>query len=329
MSITSNYVKFLWGTPQSYKNLRIKQADTLYFIAEADSATGELYWGERLIASAIKNIEDLENIILENVAQNSVLAYDENQKAWVSKSIYDVIDIMVGADQNNMGISGLVPAPGVGEQGYFLRGDGVWAQPNTNAGLKRKIFSSLDEAKEFAALEAHPEEYMFLVRVEDSEDNAYEEYIWVEGNLEKIGSHAVDLSGYATLQQLETKVDKQEGYSLISIADLQKLSTIENKAEVNFINSIDEIEFNVFNRHLSLNTIDVNKIKNLSSADPIVALNKRVTNNTITIAEVERSVGNVVADLNNYVKKSAYEAHLAEYRAEMERINQSITWHDV
>ena len=65
MANITNYVKFLYGTPQAYKNLQVKNADTLYFISEADSKQGTLYWGEKLIAGAVSNLQDLENVILE------------------------------------------------------------------------------------------------------------------------------------------------------------------------------------------------------------------------------------------------------------------------
>ena len=46
-----NYVKFQRGTPSAYKNLSVKDEDTLYFVSEADSITGVLYLGEKLISS--------------------------------------------------------------------------------------------------------------------------------------------------------------------------------------------------------------------------------------------------------------------------------------
>ena len=38
--------------------------------------------------------------------------------------------VMTGASANAAGTSGMVPAPGAGKQGAFLRGDGTWAQPS-------------------------------------------------------------------------------------------------------------------------------------------------------------------------------------------------------
>ena len=37
---------------------------------------------------------------------------------------------MTGATANAAGASGLVPAPGAGRQGRFLKGDGTWDSPS-------------------------------------------------------------------------------------------------------------------------------------------------------------------------------------------------------
>lgn len=464
MANITNYVKFVYGTLEAYKNLQVKNADTLYFISEADSKQGTLYWGEKLIASAVSNLQDLENVILENVSNNSLLVYDGAQSAWISKSVYDVIDVMSGADASNMGTSGLVPAPGVGEQNYFLRGDGVWAMPevpvslsgdektivvendvvslkdfgkkfyryvaasgdvaahyveqdvNANypwaaglepkvvsrdgelvlgwfepnpttvegvnsqvsilqtsianieeiigspaegdkpatglyakadadkvyskaetdtkiaeavtaaAHLKRKTFETLTEAEQFAASESHPEEYIFMVKVSNAINDKYDEYLWVEGALEKVGAWEVDLTDYATKVEVESKVDKKDGYELISSSDIAKLANIEEGAQVNLIDSIDEIEFNVVNKHLSLNSISMSKVTNLADA-----LNKKAEKDEVksqidilteSLKKTNTHVSAIAVELNNYVD-------MLTYTADMDNIKKSITWQNI
>lgn len=124
-----NYVKFIRGTPTAFAKLSQKDNDTLYFISEANSKKGSLYLGGKLISESIANLEDLSNILLENVQDKNLLSYDANGEKWVNKPIIDAIGLMTGATTGAQGAAGLVPAPGIGQDGLFLRGDGVWATP--------------------------------------------------------------------------------------------------------------------------------------------------------------------------------------------------------
>ena len=124
-----NYVKFIRGTPTAFAKLSQKDNDTLYFISEANSKKGSLYLGEKLISESIANLEDLSNILLENVQDKNLLSYDANGEKWINKSAIEAIGIMTGAKTDAQGGAGLVPAPGIGQDGLFLRGDGVWATP--------------------------------------------------------------------------------------------------------------------------------------------------------------------------------------------------------
>lgn len=145
-----NYVKFIRGTPTAFAKLSQKDNDTLYFISEANSKKGSLYLGEKLISESIANLEDLSNILLENVQDKNLLSYDANGEKWVNKPIIDAIGLMTGATAETQGAAGLVPAPGIGQDGLFLRGDGVWATPvsgESNVDVKpdeKTIFFSSD-----------------------------------------------------------------------------------------------------------------------------------------------------------------------------------------
>lgn len=125
-----NYVKFIRGTPTAFAKLSQKDNDTLYFISEANSKKGSLYLGEKLISESIANLEDLTNILIsENLQDKNLLSYDSSSEKWVNKSVIEAIGIMTGAKKDAQGGAGLVPAPGIGQDGLFLRGDGVWAVP--------------------------------------------------------------------------------------------------------------------------------------------------------------------------------------------------------
>jgi len=53
--------------------------------------------------------------------------YDSEINAWTNKPIESLE--FIGATSNSAGLGGLVPAPGLGEENLFLRGDGEWAAP--------------------------------------------------------------------------------------------------------------------------------------------------------------------------------------------------------
>lgn len=62
--------------------------------------------------------------------------------------------------------------------------------------LKRKVVAST-EAIDVDAIDA--EQYIYMI---PNEDGAYDEYMIIEGELEKVGDWKTDLSGYATTEQL-------------------------------------------------------------------------------------------------------------------------------
>lgn len=96
--------------------------------------------------------------------------------------------------------------------------------------------------------------YMIASGLQD-DDNKYYEWMVINGAWEQIGSWEVDLSNYATKGELDGKVDKQTGYSLVSNEEITKLGTVSANAQPNFVKSVGS-EFAVDNNgNLTLEAI--------------------------------------------------------------------------
>ena len=68
---------------------------------------------------------------------------------------------------------------------------------------------------------------------------ATEDYVKNEIANAQLGGGEVDLSGYATKEELSTKVDKLEGYSLISDSEITRLSKVNNYDDTNIKSTLD------------------------------------------------------------------------------------------
>lgn len=135
--------------------------------------------------------------------------------------------------------------------------------------IQRKIVNSLEEI-DIGAVDV--DQFIYLVPNNTIGDNKYDEYIIIDGALEKVGDWAVDLSDYV----------KKDGNKVLSTNDY----TNEDKAKVqesekNVINSVDTNEFEIvtgqvdelnLDRQLQIKSIDVAKIGNLT--DQVVKIIK-------------------------------------------------------
>lgn len=117
--------------------------------------------------------------------------------------------------------------------------------------LKREVAESV-EALEAKVTEEGADQYIYMV----ANGDVYDEYMIINGKVEKIGDTKVDISG---------KVDKKEGYDLVSNEDIAKLQAIEAGAEKNIIQSVDGTAFGITNRQLTLNDIPVSKVTDLQN----------------------------------------------------------------
>ena len=133
-----SYVRFLRGTPNAYRNLSVKNQDTLYFISEANASEGVLYLGDKLITGLDASnlniaLQNLSNVIW-NGDEGQILVSDDLGH-WEARDprelLESIIEEMVGASAAADGKAGLVPQPKQGDQTKFLRGDGTWAQAAT------------------------------------------------------------------------------------------------------------------------------------------------------------------------------------------------------
>ena len=173
--------------------------------------------------------------------------------------------------------------------------------------LKRKKVANLEEAEEYISLNDDAEQYIYMIPTGlQYDDDKYDEYIVIDGKLEKVGSWEVDLKDYVTkdslnntLQEyatneilesnLETKVDIQEGYGLVPNDEISKLRTVKENAEENYIKSVDS-HFTVSEtKELQLNPISITDVKNLESllAEKVDKIYYTVTNEDGSTQQVE------------------------------------------
>lgn len=154
--------------------------------------------------------------------------------------------------------------------------------------LKRKIVASVDEA----LATKNAEQYIFMISTGlQYDDDKYDEYIVLDGKIEKVGAWEVDLSNYVTKDSLETTLEdyvtetalsttledyatsssvadnyvaKEEGKSLVSDKEIAKLKSIDADA-ANFISSVSS-DFTVTEGELSLNDLSIEKVSGLQDA---------------------------------------------------------------
>lgn len=103
----------------------------------------------------------------------------------------------------------------------------------------------------------------YIYMVPNTETGSYDEYMVINGELERVGDWGVDLDDYATKADLEDKVDKVEGSRLMTEAEGEKLAGIAEGANKNLIESVAEDELKVENGQLSVVEIAQSKVKGL------------------------------------------------------------------
>lgn len=132
--------------------------------------------------------------------------------------------------------------------------------------LGYKKVNSIDE------IDLTDDKTIFLVpALEGLANDVYDEYMVIDGAIEKMGSWEVNLDDYATKDDLANKVDSQDGYSLVPDVLIERLESIQPNAEQNFIKSVSS-NFTVTDGLLEL--VSLPSSVDLSASTVIQNLNK-------------------------------------------------------
>lgn len=220
--------------------------------------------------------------------------------------------------------------------------------------LIRKVFDSIEDAEAFILTINNPSDYVYMIKnTSTTTSDKYTEYLYIDNELEPVGSWDVNLDDYVTTDQLATllnnKVDIEEGKTLISETELEKLAEIESGAQKNYINSVNNIDFTVDNNgKLELNSISISKITNLetllnskASASSVNALENTVSiiNGNVTellnktntlensISETNESISALAEELtSNYLTKNEFSTKMNIVDGEIGTLKGILTW---
>lgn len=122
------------------------------------------------------------------------------------------------------------------------------------------------------ASSADADKFIYMVpKANGAEGDHYDEYVVIDGVVERVGDWAVDLSEYVKTADMNTelvkKVDKVEGSRLMTNAEGTKLDGVEAGAQVNKIESVDANQFALDGaKKLTLLDIAMSKITGLADA---------------------------------------------------------------
>ena len=180
--------------------------------------------------------------------------------------------------------------------------------------LSRKTFASIEATQDFINSISNPENYIYMISVGEVENNKYEEYLYIDNSLEKIGAWEVELTDYATKDELAIKVDAVDGKSLVFDTEIAKLATVRENAEPNFISSVDTAELKVDNGLLSIISITPSKVIGLEDLLNGKANKSELEAFELQIEKIGNSVSNILEELNNFVTYEAYEKDIDELR---------------
>ena len=161
--------------------------------------------------------------------------------------------------------------------------------------MYKKVNSIDDIQADIDAEDVNVLKTIYLVPVlEGLVDDMYDEYMVIDNKIERLGSWEVNLDNYATKDDLNDKVDKVDGYGLISMEDAAKLATIESGAQKNYINEVSD-DFEVVDGKLNLISIPSNV--DLSSNATVLSLQAGLDSKVSIVAGKSLVDDNLIAKL--------------------------------
>lgn len=126
-----------------------------------------------------------------------------------------ITDISTGRADGTISVNGVdVPVKGLGSAAFTSSGD------YTPAGVGM-VYTVVDELP----AEGEPN-VVYLVLNEGEEDNIYDEFLFVDGEPELIGTTATDLSDYYTKEEAEQKIRAEIDDAITGKADMISLSKV-------------------------------------------------------------------------------------------------------
>lgn len=262
-----------------------------------------------------ENISNLTNVVEGNYnTLNDLIEINTNN---ISQNTQDISNIKINLDDNYTPTLDLAEVALSGDYNDLLN------QPNipsidglaTTEYVDNKVSETLGTIVEFDFIivdelpEIGESNHIYLVKHEHSGEDIYDEYIWVKETqtFEKIGNTDVDLSGYYTKDEsnslLDTKVDKIEGYSLVSDIEIERLSTVDNYDDTEVKNLINtkqnlltagENVSIVYDEETGLTTISSIDTDTVYTAGEGISIDE---NNVITNTREELNWGNITGDI--------------------------------
>lgn len=152
--------------------------------------------------------------------------------------------------------------------------------------------------------------HIYLVLHHHEDKDIYDEYIWVQSiqSFEKIGTTDIDLSDYYTKDEinlsLNTKVDKQNGYSLVSDAEIERLSNVYNyddtdiKSEILTLTNIKQDKLTA-GENISIVKDEESGNTTISAIDTVYTAGEGISieGNVITNTNISAEWGNIKGDI--------------------------------